>query len=349
MAEGKIDASYVVEVEEHGTSDDTSLQVELNVFRAQWMSELMPSGQMPAADLRRKQELLREEKAKELFLRAVEEEQNGALYEAIKYYRRAMQIVPDIEFKINYDSGRAGGNYLKENENNGEIEDLMAYFQQQLTLVDDCPKICVPEVEMTQMHISALPPEVLMYVFRWVVSSDLDIRALEQLSLVCRGFYICARDPEIWRLACLRVWGNSCTKMAPFSSWREMFLEKPRVCFDVCGCSIVILTGVYISKTAYIRQGEESLDGFYRAWHQVDFYRRWLGSSRRTGSTGGTQHLMQSTTSTWVSSCPLGGASASTSWFGSTTPAKSPTNQPERQWSHLLTWTRCILLFTLHV
>ncbi|XP_062319224.1 F-box only protein 9 isoform X1 [Osmerus eperlanus] len=273
MAEGKIDASYVVEVEEHGTSDDTSLQVELNVFRAQWMSELMPSGQMPAADLRRKQELLREEKAKELFLRAVEEEQNGALYEAIKYYRRAMQIVPDIEFKINYDSGRAGGNYLKENENNGEIEDLMAYFQQQLTLVDDCPKICVPEVEMTQMHISALPPEVLMYVFRWVVSSDLDIRALEQLSLVCRGFYICARDPEIWRLACLRVWGNSCTKMAPFSSWREMFLEKPRVCFDVCGCSIVILTGVYISKTAYIRQGEESLDGFYRAWHQVDFYR----------------------------------------------------------------------------
>lgn len=39
----------------------------------------------------------------------------------------------------------------------------------------------------------ALPLEVLMYIFRWVVSSDLDMRALEQLSLVCRGFYICAR------------------------------------------------------------------------------------------------------------------------------------------------------------
>lgn len=35
--------------------------------------------------------------------------------------------------------------------------------------------------------------EVLMYIFRWVVSSDLDLRSLEQLSLVCRGFYICAR------------------------------------------------------------------------------------------------------------------------------------------------------------
>lgn len=32
-------------------------------------------------------------------------------------------------------------------------------------------------------------------------------------------------------------------------------------------------TGVYISKTSYIRQGEESLDGFYRAWHHVEYYR----------------------------------------------------------------------------
>ncbi|KAK2113872.1 F-box only protein 9 [Saguinus oedipus] len=42
-----------------------------------------------------------------------------------------------------------------------------------------------------------------------------------------------------------------------------MFLERPRVRFD----------GVYISKTTYIRQGEQSLDGFYRAWHQVEYYR----------------------------------------------------------------------------
>lgn len=42
---------------------------------------------------------------------------------------------------------------------------------------------------------AALPREILMYIFRWVVSSDLDMRTLEQLSLVCRGFYICAR----WR------------------------------------------------------------------------------------------------------------------------------------------------------
>lgn len=53
---------------------------------------------------------------------------------------------------------------------------------------------------------AALPREILMYIFRWVVSSDLDLRALEQLSLVCRGFYICARSaPPPWQSRCVRV------------------------------------------------------------------------------------------------------------------------------------------------
>lgn len=102
---------------------------------------------------------------------------------------------------------------------------------------------------------------------------------------------VSCRDPEIWRSACLRLWGRSCTKMLPFSSWREMFLERPHVRFDgKHACFIMweswtvkhiqhltrhlcIGAGVYISKTSYIRQGEESLDGFYRAWHQVEYYR----------------------------------------------------------------------------
>ncbi|MBZ3881643.1 F-box only protein 9 [Sciurus carolinensis] len=248
--------------------------------------------------------------ARELFLKAVEEEQNGALYEAIKFYRRAMQLVPDIEFKITYtrspDGDGVGNSYIEDNDDDSKMADLLSYFQQQLTFQESVLKLCQPELESSQTHISVLPMEVLMYIFRWVVSSDLDLRSLEQLSLVCRGFYICARlmanwvvpeprihkdlhspsgslgpmaqlavmqaktqayltamDPEIWRLACLKVWGRSCIKLVPYSSWREMFLERPRVRFD----------GVYISKTTYIRQGEQSLDGFYRAWHQVEYYR----------------------------------------------------------------------------
>ncbi|KAF7656209.1 hypothetical protein LDENG_00045160 [Lucifuga dentata] len=240
MAKENADIGSSVEDEDEG-SDDADLLLELNTFRAQWMSELKPrsrasDGLLRGTGLKRMQELAREEKARELFLRAVEEEQDGAVYEAIKYYRRAMQLVPDIEFKINYshppDTDQDGRTYMEENDVHSESEDLVSYFEHQLNLESSFPKICTPELEMTQVHISALPREVLMYIFRWVVSSDLDMRALEQLSLVCRGFYICARDPEIWRVACLKVWGRSCTKLVPFRSWRAMFLQRPHVRFD---------------------------------------------------------------------------------------------------------------------
>lgn len=48
--------------------------------------------------------------------------------------------------------------------------------------------------------------EMILYILKWLVSSDLDMRSLELCSMVCRGFYQCARDPEIWRLACIRYY-----------------------------------------------------------------------------------------------------------------------------------------------
>ncbi|NWT19958.1 FBX9 protein, partial [Vireo altiloquus] len=274
----------LVRTDDSERSGEANLQAELQMFRAQWMFELAPgvssSGLEPlpcrassrgpglkSVDARGKQEIAKEEKAKELFLKAVEEERNGALYEAIKFYRLAMQLVPDIEFKITYtrspDSDGVGKRCVEDNKEDDKMADLLTDFQQQLTLQESSVKLCQPEVDVSQTHISALPMEVLMYIFRWVVSSDLDLRSLEQLSLVCRGFYICARDPEIWHQVCLKIWGRSCNKLVPYASWRDMFLERPRVRFD----------GVYVSKTKYIRQGEQSLDGFYRAWHQVEYYR----------------------------------------------------------------------------
>ncbi|XP_077586480.1 F-box only protein 9 isoform X1 [Stigmatopora nigra] len=268
MAEENLDIDATLE-EEDESSHDPNLELQLDAFRTRWMSELKPSyaARPPRASAQRKtQDIVREEKAAELYLRAVKEEQSGAFYEAIKFYRLAMQMVPDIESKINYshsDADQTEENYREERDADGEIEDLVAYFEHQVTFGSCCPKICSPALETAQMHISALPREILMYIFRWVVSSHLDMRALEQLSAVCRGFYLCARDPELWRSACQRVWGHSCNKLGHYLSWREMFLQRPRVRFD----------GIYISRTSYIRQGEQSLDGFYRPWHHVDFYR----------------------------------------------------------------------------
>lgn len=106
--------------------------------------------------------------------------------------------------------------------------------------------------------------EILLYIFKWIVSSDLDLRSLEICSAVCRGFYLCARDSEIWRLACIRTWGLNCGTLSDYKTWRQMFIERPRLHFHGC----------YISKTTYIRHGENSFqDQFYRPWHFVAYYR----------------------------------------------------------------------------
>ncbi|ELV11970.1 F-box only protein 9 [Tupaia chinensis] len=145
---------------------------QLQMFRAQWMFELAPGvsssnlesrhcrtakGSLlkAAADTKGKQELAKEEKPFAYLLRFL--------------------------FSI------------EDDDDESKTADLLSCFQQELTFQESVRKLCQPELESSQTHISVLPMEVLMYIFRWVVSSDLDLRSLEQLSLVCRGFYICAR------------------------------------------------------------------------------------------------------------------------------------------------------------
>lgn len=64
--------------------------------------------------------------------------------------------------------------------------------------------IPILNIILKETHISALPTEILLYILRWVVSSDLDLRSLEMFGQTCRGFYLCARDQEIWRSSCER-------------------------------------------------------------------------------------------------------------------------------------------------
>lgn len=256
-------------------------------FRAQWQRELgsSPNSQnttqvtssMKYEDSSGESSI--EKKAKDLFMKGTENEQNGKLYEAIQFYRRAVQLVPDIEFRLyettklrpiadtnneEQEEGSAEEDAIdtdEENEFNCEQDDLLTHLQR---IVNRSCCVCLPNVDQMATHISALPMEIILYILRWVVSSDLDLRSLEMCSRVCRGLYVCSRDAEIWRLACVRVWGVNCGGLTGYNSWREMYLLRPRLHFNGC----------YISKTTYVRHGENSFqDQFYRPWHLVEYYR----------------------------------------------------------------------------
>lgn len=62
-----------------------------------------------------------------------------------------------------------------------------------------------------------------------------------------------------------RTWGLNVGNIPNgFNSWRQMFVDRARLRFNGC----------YISKTTYIRHGENSFqDQFCRPWHIVTYYR----------------------------------------------------------------------------
>ncbi|XP_043285662.1 F-box only protein 9 [Venturia canescens] len=278
--------------EESSSSSIIQADDTLASFREQWQKELEVS---PKHNRTRHQSSMQENslqdngdnssienKAKNLFMKGIEHEQSGRLYEAIQFYKRAVQLIPDIEFRLyestkpknrerseiedRIDVGETIGNDGNDTDDDINDEDEETDLFAKLSKIvarNQC--VCYPRFEQSTTHISTLPMEIVLYIVRWVVSSELDLRSLEMFSRVCRGFFISARDPEIWRLACVRVWGVNCGNYEPkYTSWREMYLHRPRLRYNGC----------YISKTTYIRHGENSFqDQFYRPWHLVEYYR----------------------------------------------------------------------------
>ncbi|XP_042887073.1 F-box only protein 9-like isoform X2 [Penaeus japonicus] len=241
-----------------GNSDDTN-------------SGTLNGTENPGVDTRSDVEI----KATELFNKAVELEQSGCLYEAIQFYRRAMTLVPDIEFRAHRHNmlERPEGIRCIRSDTEGEesvndddlddedLQDLTSRFQ---LLMAPAQAMCSPQFEQEAPHISCLPPEMLDRIMRWVVGSDLDIRSLEQVSRVCQGFYLLARNPEIWHKACVKIWGINTGTPGVYGSWRQMFVHRPHPRFNGC----------YISRTTYFRCGASNFrDQSYQPWHVVQYYR----------------------------------------------------------------------------
>ncbi|XP_014236580.1 F-box only protein 9 [Trichogramma pretiosum] len=276
--------------------DSSSLQSPdaLKTFREEWKRELQSSPKhvqnqksqshdsvQKDEDIHEKlQDLLedtaKEAQAKKLFLLGVEHERTGKLYEAIQFYRRAVQLVPDIEFRI-YESTKpkpreeiepekqVSSEIIKCDRKSLETQDDSNIFEKFSNDVEKTGQVCLLNNEQEMVHISALPIEIILYIFRWIVSRELDFRSLEKVSQVCKGFYVFSRDVEIWRMACIRVWGVKCGHFEPdYHSWRHMYMQRPRLQYNGC----------YVSKTTYLRPGENSFqDQFYRPWHVVEYYR----------------------------------------------------------------------------
>jgi len=256
---------------------------DLYAFREQWKKEL-EGADKTTEDVEDTEDDIHM-KARELFNEAAALEEKGKLYEAIRFYKKAEALVPDIErqtFDYNTkifekqekkrresessepDHDENGNTSIKcdeVDENEEDVSNLPAKFARLLASETAFHQ----EFESKMTHIAHLPFEVLNYILKWVVTPELDLLSLEACSQASRGFYLAARDDEVWRLICLRIWGPVLATTNVYPTWREMFLVRPRVQFNGC----------YTSKISYIREGERGFQdhGNYRAWHVVEYFR----------------------------------------------------------------------------
>lgn len=73
-------------------------------FRQKWKQDLSKSNKNASLEKENSFDngnfLTFEEKARNIFLEGVEHEENGELFEAIQKYRKAINMVPDIEYKV---------------------------------------------------------------------------------------------------------------------------------------------------------------------------------------------------------------------------------------------------------
>lgn len=272
--------SEAIEESQDEPSSSKIIHHDLENFRLQWKREIeiSPNKEKTSSSHKVLPDI-EEEKAKWLFLRGVQAEKLGKLEDAISLYRRAIQLVPDIEFRIEESMDDFINNeYVEESssdksdveENSSESVDeetdnldLVSKFKK-IAIETNATRICQPKLEQKMNHMSSLPPEIFIYILKWVVSEDLDIVSLEKIAKVCHGFYICCRDPEIWRLICFRTWDMNMDNPNKYGSWRNMFIQRPHLAFN----------GVYISKTTYVRYGEASFqDVNYKPCYLVEYYR----------------------------------------------------------------------------
>ncbi|VDM95670.1 unnamed protein product [Thelazia callipaeda] len=115
--------------------------------------------------------------------------------------------------------------------------------------------------------IALMSAELMCILMRYIVGSELDVYNLELLSMTSSGFYIFARDENLWLAICRSTFRDKYANSVSFDkfvSWRQMYITLPHV----------YLHGIYIGKISYLRNGEPSFqDKFYKPWHIVVYYR----------------------------------------------------------------------------
>lgn len=198
----------------------------LDEFREKWQQELKPEVQFhpksPTSPGTQNDfhERTDEEKATSFFIQGTEMERKGRVFEAMSLYRKAINLVPDIEFKIYETSKSQTEKKTLENvaiikteipeiiRNKDEEDlngvDLISRFNETIQKTGRLISSSIDKSVIStssSAHFGDLPAEIILHILSWVILSESDLRYLEQS---CIGLYLLARDSELLKKVCFK-------------------------------------------------------------------------------------------------------------------------------------------------
>ena len=196
------------------------------------------------------------EMALELYLEAGACERRGDMKNAIKLYRLAFKIDPEIDRKAKPIT------LAKDKDETVESMHLVKVDTAELVQIANPTEY--PRQYVQKSKLLDLPDEILTNVIKWAIFND--IAVTKTLCLICRKISLLTKDPMVWSFQCnfwYRSRSNIQLEVLKFGNYYTMFLKMPRARLD----------GVYISKVAYLRNGL-SLDLSYNVpTHLVTYFR----------------------------------------------------------------------------
>ena len=154
----------VEEAEDEESSSSSLVENELDTFREKWKKDLVASKGGPIKENSLDSETNSiEEKARQFFLEGVEHEENGELFEAIQKYRKAVALVPDIEFKaFEHTSARKRNKITEEKDEETDDEE-----------VPDLPEDPNEDVQDLLLRFTKLKLKGIYFVYTYICRYDI--------------------------------------------------------------------------------------------------------------------------------------------------------------------------------
>ncbi|KAI8818418.1 uncharacterized protein EV422DRAFT_508278 [Fimicolochytrium jonesii] len=221
------------------------------------------------------------------YVEATKHERMGDLSAAMKKYREAHRLDPEVEKKYRAILQQPSHPFHKQQKALPDPNaSLYTYYDfHEVAHADDSKSSqsdsgtlakalqrmdiqFIPHNENRKSPFHRLPSEVVSHIIQWAIL--LQGQSIScSLSLVSKKMCVLVAEQSVWRAVCEKVHGPLANPDIPLSSelplyrdsWMDMWLDRPRIRRD----------GVYISRMNYVRQGEGQ--GFYAPVHLVTYYR----------------------------------------------------------------------------